>query len=104
MFSISENALTQIKKQIAETKAENMALRFSAFFTKERTIQYNMGFDNNKEDDIQLNLGGIPILLDQPSSDIMEEAKLDYVKLESGDFQFIFINPLDPSQVAPKPD
>jgi len=102
MFSISDAAIIQIKKQVEENKTETLFLRFAATIGTDRSIKYGMGFDELKEDDVQLELGGIKVVLDQTSSDLMDEAKLDFVELEEKDFQFIFINPLDPNYVPSK--
>lgn len=101
MFSITENAAEQIIKQMKETNSQGLGLRFAAKFSEDRSIQYMMGFDEIAESDTPLTIANIKVLMDEETSTLMEEAKLDFVELEPGDFQFIFINPLDPSYVAP---
>lgn len=104
MFAITENAAEQILKQIENENAQKLGLRFAATFSEDRTIQYIMGFDEIKGSDRPHTISGIKVLMDDETTTLMDEARLDFVELEPGDFQFIFINPLDPSYVPPEAD
>lgn len=104
MFAITENAAEQILKQIEKENAQKLGLRFAATFSEDRTIQYVMGFDEIKGSDTPHTISGIKVLMDDETTTLMDEARLDFVELEPGDFQFIFINPLDPSYVPPEAD
>ena len=46
----------------------------------------------------------VEVVVGPASTELLTEAVLDYVELEPGDFQFIFMNPSDPHYVPPKGD
>ena len=44
---------------------------------------------------------GIDVLISDSCKDLLRGATLDYVELEAGQHQFIFVNPNDPRHQAP---
>ncbi len=102
MFSVTDNAAKQIRQAAEQSEAQNMALRIAAKANQDGSIEYGMGFDDPKENDIRVAADGVEILIDPPSNELLEEATLDYVEIEPGEMRFIFMNPLDPHYVPPK--
>jgi iron-sulfur cluster assembly protein len=104
MFKVTEKAAEQIRNASKQSDAEGMALRVAAKSNQDGNIEYGMGFDEPKDDDVRINQGGVEIVIDPPSHELLEEATMDYVELEPGEYRFIFMNPLDPHYVPPKRD
>ena len=60
-----------------------------------------MGFDEIARDDVLVNARGVDVVLRNDDKELLNGMTLDYVELEPGDFQFIFLNPNDPSFQPP---
>ena len=102
MLKITDTALTQIKTSMSE-ETTGMSLRIAALQADNGSIQYGMGFDDNKTDeDVVVELDGLEILIAPGSRDLLIGATIDYVPLENEEMHFIFINPNDPNHKAPE--
>lgn len=104
MFRATENAVKQIQKAAKESNIENIVLRVAAKTNQDGSIEYGMGFDESKDTDIKIPYADIEIVIDQPSNEILEDASMDFVELEPGKFDFVFLNDLDPNYSPPKKD
>ncbi|MCK4950768.1 MAG: iron-sulfur cluster assembly accessory protein [Gammaproteobacteria bacterium] len=104
MFSITENAAKQIHVAAKESNIETLVLRIAAKINQDGSIEYGMGFDEIKDGDTKIPYGDIDIVIDLASKDALDDASMDYVELEPGQFDFIFMNPIDPTYVPPKKD
>jgi iron-sulfur cluster assembly protein len=102
MFTITEAALEQIRQAIQQSEAQGLALRIAAKSNQDGSIEYGMGFDEASEADTRVSNGDVEIVMDPPSSELLEEATMDFVEMEPGHMRFIFLNPLDPHYVPPK--
>ncbi|MEW6164849.1 MAG: iron-sulfur cluster biosynthesis family protein [Pseudomonadota bacterium] len=60
-------------------------------------IVYGMGFDDERENDAVIEAAGVTLLIAPRSQELLAGATLDFVELKPGEFQFIFINPNEPS-------
>jgi len=101
MITITTSAANQIKLSAQQSKAEGMALRIAATRNADNSIHYGMGFDDSKEDDIKINCENIEIIVSPASADLLVDTVLDFVELEPGNMQFIFLNPGDPNYKPP---
>ena len=62
-----------------------------------------MGFDEQRlPGDNFLNFDGIDVVVSAGSKDLAEGMTIDFVELEAGKPEFIFLNPNDPTYVAPR--
>lgn len=104
MFKITIEAAEQIKVAAEQGGTEGMALRFVARENEDGSFAYNMGFDNPAEEDESMTCEDIAVVIDPAYMPLLEETTLDYVELEDSEYQFVFLNPLDPSYVPPKKD
>lgn len=104
MITISPSAAQQIKKQAEHSDSEDMGLRIAAKVAVDESIEYGMGFDDIKADDIQTTCEGVNILIAPSSAELLNGAHLDFVELEPGNFNFIFQNPNDPNYKPPTED
>lgn len=101
MFTITEAAATQIRTASVEGDTIGMPLRVAAKRNEDKSIGYKMGFDDIEPNDVKVSMHETVIIIDPKSHELLDKATMDYVELEEGNFQFIFMNPEDPSYVPP---
>jgi iron-sulfur cluster assembly protein len=102
MITVTEEAAKQIKLSAKQGKAEGMPLRIAATKNEDESIHYGMGFDDGKEDDITVTSREVEIVVSPVSAELLKDTVLDFVELEPGKHQFIFMNPNDPSYTPPQ--
>jgi len=102
MLAITEAAAIQIAEQHKNTEAGDLLLRLAAKTNQDGSIEYGMGFDEATDHDIKIKQFDIEVIVDPKSSELLEEATMDYVEIENGQFHFIFSNPLDKNYTPPK--
>lgn len=98
MITVTQPAAQQIRQAAQHSEAEGMALRIAARRAPDGAIEYGMGFDDERENDVQVVAEGVTILVSSHSRELLAGAVLDFVELNPGEFQFIFINPNDNGQ------
>jgi len=101
MITITPAAAAQIKLSADQGKAEGMSLRIAATRNDDNSIHYGMGFDDSKEDDVTITADDIEIIISPSSAVLLKDTTIDFVELEPGKFQFIFMNPNDPNYKPP---
>ena len=102
MFTMTEAAAKQILDSAKQGNSEGLALRVAAKTATDGSIEYLLGFDDKKDSDISINSHGVEILIDKEQQELLEETKMDFVEVDPGDFQLIFLNPNDPYYRPPK--
>ncbi|MBI3547279.1 MAG: iron-sulfur cluster assembly accessory protein [Gammaproteobacteria bacterium] len=100
MITITPEAAVQIRQSALETNSQNMHLRIAVRREDDGSFVYGMGFDEIGEDDSYLASEGIDICVANAAKDFLMGATLDYVEINPGESQFIFINPNDPAHAA----
>lgn len=101
MIKISPAAAEQVKLSAQQGKVEGMALRIAATKNSDGSLHYAMGFDETKEDDNRFTSEEVELVVAPDSMDLLNGTTLDYVELDGGNMEFIFLNPNDPDYVAP---
>ena len=101
MFKVTPQAAEQVKVAAEQGGTAGMALRLAAQQRPDGSIDYRMGFDEVTEDDIRFDSEGVQIVMAPEYVPLLDAATLDYVELEPGEPQFIFLNPKDPTYVPP---
>ncbi len=101
MFKVTPQAAEQVKAAAEQGGTAGMALRLAAQQRPDGSIDYRMGFDEGTEDDIRFNSEGVQIVMAPEYVPLLDAATLDYVEVDPGEPQFIFLNPKDPAFVAP---
>lgn len=101
MIKVTPEAARQIQLSAQQGNTENLSLRIAATKNSDGSFHYGMGFDENKDDDISINSEGISVIISPDSAELLKDTTLDFVELEPGKNQFIFMNPNDPSYVPP---
>lgn len=101
MFTITKSAAAQIKIAAEQGGSPDMSLRLAAHTRADGSIDYQMGFDEASEDDIRFKSEQVDVVIAPEYVPLLDQAVLDFVTLEGGDAQFIFLNPKDPHYKAP---
>jgi iron-sulfur cluster assembly protein len=102
MITISKSAAKQVKLHMEESGAEGMSLRFAVRRLQDGSLDYAMGFDETDHNDSHSRTNGVDVIVAPTSTELLRGATLDYVELEDGELDFIFINPNDASHVPPE--
>ncbi|MCW8830839.1 MAG: iron-sulfur cluster assembly accessory protein [Gammaproteobacteria bacterium] len=101
MIKVTPEAARQIQISASQGNTENLALRIAATKNDDGSFHYGMGFDEDKDGDIAVTSEGVKIIVSAISADLLKDTTLDYVELEPGKSQFIFMNPNDPNYTPP---
>lgn len=102
MFTITPAAAEQIRKAAEEGQMTGMPLRIAARREEDGSIQYAMGFaDDQTENDHVDDESGVVVIIAPISFELLSETTLDYVQLDNGEYNFVFLNPLDPNYTPP---
>lgn len=102
IVTFSDSAIAQIKQSINESEHGSMALRLAAKVTVDETIDYGMGFDEAKEEDVQFEFDGVNFVIAPTCVELLHGAHVDFVEVEAEKYHFIFLNPNDPNYKPPK--
>jgi iron-sulfur cluster assembly protein len=95
MFKLTEAAVDQVLKAAKQGGTEGMSLRLAAQQNPDGSIDYRMGFDEVTEDDIRMNCDGVDVVMAPEHVPLLDQATMDFVEIEPGQFHFIFLNPKD---------
>ncbi|MBK1716868.1 HesB/IscA family protein [Thiocystis violacea] len=101
MFKLTAAAAEQVLKAARQGGTEGLSLRLAAAQNPDGSIDYRMGFDELTEDDIRMNCEGVDVIMAPEQVPLLNQATMDYVELEPGQFHFIFLNPRDPTYAPP---
>ena len=102
MITLTTEAAEQIKEAAKQGQMEGMPLRVAAKREADGSINYAMGFaDELYDDDISHVSEQVTVVVPPASAELLEECTIDYVEIEPGQFNFIFLNPKDPNYQPP---
>lgn len=104
MIRLTPEAAEQINSAARQGGMFGMALRVAAKADGQGAIDYALGFDDPKPGDNRIESEGVTLLVSAAAEDLLEGTTIDFVEIEPGQFNFIFINPNDPNQTPPKDD
>lgn len=93
MFSMTTSAATEILAAAARSDAAGMALRVAARQIADGSLEYGLGFDDEREDDQKLSVGELTVLVGSPSLPLLAGTVLDYVEVAPSQFDFVFMPP-----------
>lgn len=102
MFTVTKEAARELKRSMAHHDFDDMPLRIAAQKSDDGAIEYQMGFDEAGPGDAMFGCNGIDVVIANDHKVLLNGTKLDFVELEQGDRNFIFLNPNDPTYVAPE--
>jgi len=95
MFKVTPSAAEQVKNAAQQGGTEGMALRLAAQKHADGSFDYRMGFDEIGDEDIEMSFEGVKIVMAPEFVPLLDNTTLDFVKLDDGESQFIFVNPED---------
>ena len=101
MFKVTPQAAEQVKTAAEQGGTVGMALRLAAQQRPDGSIDYRMGFDEGTDDDIRFISEGVQIVMAPEYVPLLDAATLDFVEIEPGESQFIFLNPKDANYAPP---
>lgn len=93
MINITDAAAEQIRTASNNPDVHGMVLRVAAYQEDDGSVNFGMGFDQEREADEQLIVNGIEILIASSSTPYLQGVTLDFVEMNPGDLRFIFIPP-----------
>ena len=103
MITITPAAAEQIRESARQGNMDGLPLRIAATRKPDGSIHYGMGFDENRlEGDVHIGAGDVNVVIAESSQLLLDGATLDFVELEPGAFQFIFMNPNDANYSPPE--
>lgn len=103
MIKLTHDAVKQIKLSIEQSDTPGAPLRIAIKEQDDGSFHYAMGFDEQRlPGDIFVNIENIALVVAVQSKDLAEGMTIDFVELEPNSFEFIFLNPNDPTYVAPR--
>ena len=98
MITVTPAAAKQIRHSAKEGRMEGMPLRIAVTRNPDGSLHYGMGFDDTGRDtDTTFESEGIQIVVAPNSLPLLDGTTIDFVELEPGKFEFIFMNPNDPN-------
>jgi len=102
MISLSTAALEQIRHSAEAGDMASSPLRVAIKKQDDGSFHYAMGFDEQRlPGDTFFNFDGVDLVVATASKELTEGLTIDYVELEPGKPEFIFLNPNDPSYIPP---
>ena len=93
MMTLTSQAAQQVLKAAGQTGAQGSPLRIAARVDADGSVQYGMGFDEQREHDMLIHCEGVAVLVSPGSTSLLKGVTLDFVEFNPGEFQFIFIPP-----------
>ncbi len=92
MFTVTSAAALQIQQTATTSGAQGLVLRIAARVDADGSMQYGMGFDDPKDEDMKLELEGVSVVIADEYQELLTDTVLDFVELSPGEFNFIFID------------
>ena len=103
MIKLTTAALEQIRESASQGGFDSLPLRIAIKEQEDGSFHYAMGFDEQRlPGDTFYNYDGVDLVVATASKDLSEGMTIDFVELEPGKPEFIFLNPNDPTYVPPK--
>lgn len=96
MFTLTSAAAQQIQQAAADAGAQDAVLRVAARRVPDGSIDYGMGFDDMNDGDMALEIENVHVVIAPQHVDLLEDTVLDFVELEPGQHNFIFVNQQSP--------
>ncbi len=92
MFTLTSAAAQMIQRAATDSGAQDLVLRVAARRVPDGSIDYGMGFDDMNDGDTALEIEDVHVVIAPQHLDLLEDTVLDFVELEPGQHNFIFVN------------
>ena len=104
MITLTPAAIEQIHTEAKGNAVSDAVLRLAAKKNSDGSLQYGMGFDEAKDDDLTFKFKDITVVFNGEFGPLLKGATIDYVEMEPGQHHFIFMNPNDANYIPPGSD
>ncbi len=102
MITVTPNAAQQIIFSAEESGISEAVLRVAIKKLADDSLHYAIGFDDAISDtDLRFESEGIQMVVAESSQPLADGMTIDYVELENGEMNFIFLNPNDKNYSPP---
>lgn len=101
MITVTKKAADKIKASAGENAEAGLRLRLAARKNDDGSIEYGLGMDKERDEDEKIETEGVQIIVAKDSQELLNGCVLDFVEIEEGKPQFIFLNPNDPNYIPP---
>ena len=103
MINVTANAASQIRFSANEAGIPDAVLRVAVKQLEDGSLHYAMGFDDAiSEDDLRFESEGIALVISQSSQPLAVDMTIDFVELDDGEKNFVFLNPNDKNYTPPE--
>lgn len=103
MVRLTTAALEQIRQSAVQGGVGSMPLRIAIKQQDDGSFHYAMGFDEQRlPGDNFFNFDGVDLVVSEVSKHLADGMTVDFVEIEPGKPEFIFLNPNDPTYVPPR--
>lgn len=93
MFTLTPAATNEILAAAERSDAIGLALRVAAQRDDDGSVRFGMGFDEERVGDDPLRFEDLTVLVGSGSRALLDGVVLDFVEIEPGLPQFVFIPP-----------
>ena len=97
MITVTPEAAKQILAAANQGGMEGLSLRLAARPTLQGPLEYGMGFDDANEEDLTFSCEGVAVVFEPQYGPLLNGTVIDFVEIEPGLFNFIFMYPNDPA-------
>lgn len=96
MITVTPDAAEQILNSAQQTGINDAVLRVAIKKLGDDSLHYAMGFDDAiSETDLRFETEGVQMVVSESSKPLAEGMTIDYVELDDGEKNFVFLNPND---------
>ncbi len=104
MITLTPAAIEQVHAAAEQSGVNEAILRLAAKQNPDGSLEYGMGFDEAKEDDLAFTFKSVTVVFNGEFGPLLNGATIDYVEMEPGQHHFIFMNPNDANYTPPGSD
>lgn len=102
MINVTPNAASQIQFSAKESGIHDAILRIAIKQLQDGSLHYAIGFDDAISDsDLRFETEGVQLVIAEASQKYAQDMTIDFVELDDGEKNFIFINPNDKNYSPP---
>jgi iron-sulfur cluster assembly protein len=102
MITVTPDAASQIRFSAAEAGINDAILRIAIKKMQDGSLHYAIGFDDAiSETDLRFESEGVQLVVSEASKPLAENMTIDFVELDNGEHNFIFLNPNDVNYSPP---
>lgn len=91
MISLTKTAAEQIRNAADHPDLKDMALRIAAKVNEAGMLEFGMGFDNERSDDLIVESWGMNLLISNHSAPLLENVTIDFGEVAPGQQGFLFM-------------